>query len=174
MDLVREGHVEAEEVDRLAGRVDLRLMRGLALAQHGGGVDQRAVLRRQQLGGLEEDGGALLERHRGPVGAGCLGRGDGLLDVRPVALVRDREDVLVTVGHPHLDRLAGADLLAADDQRDLDFFAGHALERILELRALGASRRVGEHGLVGGSRNPDVGLDHVRLQKTAEHNASAA
>ena len=52
--------VEAVEVDHLAGRVDLGLVRGLRLAEHRRGVERRAPRAGQELGCAEEDRGALL------------------------------------------------------------------------------------------------------------------
>ena len=46
--------VEAEEVDRLAGRVDLRLVRGLRLVEHGCGVESRAPRALKELGRPEK------------------------------------------------------------------------------------------------------------------------
>ena len=64
-----EGDVEAEEVDQLAGRVDLRLVRRLGLAEHGRRVEPVAPRAGQQVGGLEQDRGPLVVRHRCPAGA---------------------------------------------------------------------------------------------------------
>ena len=54
--------VEPPEIDDLAGRIDLRLEHRLRLAQHRRGVDGVAPGRGQQLRGLEEDRGAVVER----------------------------------------------------------------------------------------------------------------
>src|SRR2546427_2780837 len=66
VDALRIVHVESKEIDQLAGRIDLRLMRGLRLAEHGRAVDDRAVPRGQEIRGLEKHGGPLLEPPRGP------------------------------------------------------------------------------------------------------------
>src|SRR5256885_9577018 len=60
-------HVEAEEVDQLARRVDLRLVGRLRLAQHAGGVDDGTVACREQVRSLEEHRGPPLESPRRPV-----------------------------------------------------------------------------------------------------------
>ena len=68
---------------------------------------------------------------------------------------------------------AGAHFLAADEERDLSALARHALQRFLEVRALRAARSVGEHGLIEGSRDADIGFDHRAppIASRAEHNA---
>ena len=74
-------HVEAPEVDQLAGRVDLGLPHRLGLAEHGGRVQPGAPRAGEQVGCLEDDRGAVVERHRAP-GRGRVGRGaDGGLGV---------------------------------------------------------------------------------------------
>ena len=59
-------HVVPPEVDQLAGRVDLGLVGGLGLAEHGGGVDGGAPRPGQQVGGAQEDGGAVVEGQLAP------------------------------------------------------------------------------------------------------------
>ena len=61
-DLLGVVDVEAPEVDQLAGGVDLGLERGLRLAEHGGGVEPLAPRAGQQVGGLEQDRAAVVER----------------------------------------------------------------------------------------------------------------
>ena len=89
--------VEAEEVDQLAGAVDLGLVGGLALAQHGGRVEPLAVGRGQQVGRLEEDRRAILEAPVGPVALRLDGRGHGGVDRRAVGLVQPGQHPLVAV-----------------------------------------------------------------------------
>ena len=62
VELLRVADVEAPEVDQLAGRVDLRLKRRLRLPQHRRRVDRGAPGRGEQLGRLQEDRRAILER----------------------------------------------------------------------------------------------------------------
>jgi hypothetical protein len=81
--------------------------------------------------------------------------GDRPLDVRGVALVHRREDVLAVVGHHCLERLAAADLLAADDERNLDLVRAHLLEANAKLLTFGRSRRVVLDRLVLGSRRTE-------------------
>ncbi len=71
--LAGEGDVEAQEVDQLAGRVDLGLLRGLALAEHRRGVQQVTSGSCQQLRRTQEHRCPLVERRGRPVGLRCLG-----------------------------------------------------------------------------------------------------
>ena len=59
--------VEAPEVDDLDGRVDLGLEGRLRLAEHRRGVERVAPGGRQKLGGLQDDGGAIVERPAAPI-----------------------------------------------------------------------------------------------------------
>ena len=61
VDLLREGDVEPPEVGELARRVDLGLVAGLGLAQHRRGVQPVAPRAREQVGGAQQHGGALVE-----------------------------------------------------------------------------------------------------------------
>jgi hypothetical protein len=61
--------VELEEVDELAGGVDLGLVRRLRLAEHGRGVEAVAELGAQAGRGAQEDGRAVLPGEGGPLGA---------------------------------------------------------------------------------------------------------
>ena len=135
--------VEAVEVDHLAGRVDLGLVRGLRLAEHRRGVERRAPRAGQELGGAEEDCGALLP------GAGATSpprprrlRRSRLLDLRLPALVGVGEDVALLVRHHDLGRLAGRDVLAADHERQLDALGLHLVEPAAQLLPLGRAGRV--------------------------------
>jgi hypothetical protein len=118
VDLLREVRVEAPEVDQLARAVDLRLVRRLALAEHGGGVQDGAVARGEELGGAEEDGEAVFPRPVHPVALGLLGGGDRLANLVGAALVVGGEDVPVVVRHHLAVGVAGADLAPADDERE--------------------------------------------------------
>ena len=129
---VDPGHeldVETEKVDRFAGGVDLRLMRGLRLAEHRGRVQRVAPRAGQQLGRAQQHRGALLPRPARPVGPGGRGRVDRELHVLRAALVHVRENVILVVGHDGLLEVAGGDVLAADHERDLDALAPRSARR---------------------------------------------
>src|SRR6185437_12493794 len=66
------------------------------------------------------------------------------------ALVDVGEDVAALVRHDGFERVAGPDLLAADDERELQPTVGELVEAAAELVALGAARLVTEDGLVVG------------------------
>jgi hypothetical protein len=108
VDLLREVRVEAPEVDQLARAVDLRLVRRLALAEHGGGVQDGAVARGEELGGALEDGEAVLPRPVHPLLLRLARRVDRLADlIRPGLVVR-RQHVPVVVRHHLALGVAGA------------------------------------------------------------------
>ena len=153
VDLVREVDVVAKEVDQLAGAVDLGLECGLALAQHGGGVDQLPVRGGEQIGGLEEDGGAVLEAPVCPVALG-LDRGLGRrCDRRGVGLMHLGEHTAMAVRGHHVVGVAGADLPAAHHHRDIHRLGRHGGQRGLERGSLGCAGRVGQHRLIVGNRD---------------------
>ena len=64
----REVHVVPPEVDQLAGGVDLGLVHGLGLAEHRRGVDGRPPRPGEQVGGAQEDRGAVVEGQLAPPG----------------------------------------------------------------------------------------------------------
>src|SRR5439155_4198288 len=97
-----ELHVEAEEVDRLARGVDLRLVRGLRLAEDRRGVERVAPRARQELRRAEVDRGALLPRPTRPVVPSLCGRVDRLPDLVAAGVVDVGEDVLLVVRHDGL------------------------------------------------------------------------
>jgi hypothetical protein len=150
VDPQHELDVEAQEVDHLARRVDLRLMRRLRLAEHRRGVERRAPRPGEQLRGAKENGGALLPRRAVPVlprGGGGL---DRLLDVAGRALVDGGEDMILVVRHHRVEGLARAHLFAADDERQLDLLGPHLLEPEPQALALRRPRCVRPDRLVLG------------------------
>ncbi len=147
--------VEVPEVDQLAGRVDLGLVRRLRLAEHRGGVEGCAPGAGEQLSGAEEDGRSILPGSAVPVFPG-FGRGrDRPFDLgRPAAMDRC-EDVVLVVRHHRLECLAGPHLLAADHERDLDLLGLHLAQPVLQLGALGRSGRVRPDRLVHRGRRSE-------------------
>ncbi len=155
VELLGEVDVEPQEVDELASAVDLRLERGLALAQHRRPVDYRAPGAGQPVRRLEEHRGPVLEPPAGPLPLGqgrCL---DRLLHRLLVGLVHLPQHVLVSVRAHHWDRLRAPDLLASRHHRDVGYFAPERTEGVLELLPLGRPRRVRQHWLIDWCR--DVG-----------------
>jgi hypothetical protein len=131
-----EVHVEAEEIDELAGGVDLGLERGLRLAEHRRGVERRAVLAGEKIGSLQEHGRAGFPRQRRPVllrGQSGLDRG---LDLALARLVVHAEHVLVVVRHDAEARFSRADVPSVDDARNVDFLAAELFQLRLELGLL--------------------------------------
>ena len=61
--------VETQKIGELAGRVDLRLVRRLALPEQGGSVQALAARTREQIGGAAKNRGARREVAVSPVGA---------------------------------------------------------------------------------------------------------
>ncbi len=163
VDLLHELHVVAEEVRRLAGGVDLRLEGVLGLPQHGGGVHPEPVAVRDEAGDLVEDGGAVLPGHALPGLLRPERRVDGQAHLRLASLVIVPEHVRVVVGAGHPPQPAGADLLAADDERDLDLLAVLPLQLGLQEGALRGARGVGMGGLVVGVRDLEEAVGHVLL-----------
>ena len=107
-------------------------MAGLRLVEHGRGVDAVAPGGREQVGGAQEDRGAVLPGEGGPLGAGAFGGIDGCGDLVGAGLVVDAEDVPVVVGHHHLSGPPRPDFLAPNEQGDLDLFRGGGVEGRLE------------------------------------------
>ena len=112
----------------LAGRVDLGLVGGLGLAEHGGRGELLAPRSGQQVGGAQEHRGALVERQSPPsrpwpaiaastaaVASAC----PALVSVPSTARVPVRLDDVdaLAVAHP---------VRAADDVRQVDRVGGEA------------------------------------------------
>jgi hypothetical protein len=66
------------------------------------------------------------------------------------------QEVPVTMRHHRLVDLAGPDLLAADDQGELDFLPLHLGQGHLQRRALGRPRCIGADWLVDGNGNLNI------------------
>src|SRR5687767_393437 len=116
-------------------RIDLGLVGRLRLAQHSGGDDGRSPRRGKQLGGAQEYGGAIVERPARPLLARTHRGSRGLAHVFRRRLVEVTQDVTMVVRHHRPLSDTGADLLAADDERNIDGFFRHLLETRLQLGA---------------------------------------
>ena len=149
------GSVHLRGRGEVAVHLDLGLMHRLRLVEHRRGVHGRAPRAGEELGGAEEDRGAVLPRHARPVVPGLARGVDRLLDVLRAALVDVGEHVVLVVRHDRFERVAGADLLAADHERDLDPLGLHLREPHPQLLALGRSRRVVPDRLVHRLGQPE-------------------
>ena len=123
-------------------------MRGLGLAEHRRRVERLPPRAGEQLAGAEEDGGAILPRCPRPV-LPRIGRGlDRAVDLRAGALVDVGEDVAAPVRHHGFERVAGAHLLATDDERDIETLGAQLGETAPKLVALAAAGHVTEDRFV--------------------------
>ena len=155
VDAQHELDVEAPEVDQLARGVDLRLVRGLGLAEHRRRVERVAPRSGEQVRGAEKHGGAVLPRRAMPVlpRLGC--RRDRPLDLCGAALVHGCEHAVFRVRLHRLGGRSGLDVLAADHERDLEPLVPHLLEPQPEARALRGAGRIVLDRLVPRRRGPE-------------------
>ena len=163
VDLGGKVRIVAQEVDQLAGGVDLGLVEVLALAEHRGSVHQRAVLRGNELRGLHQDGGAHRPVGHRPLLVGFHRGVDGHPHFLRAGLVVGGQHVMVVVRHHYLAGIAGADFLPADDQRNLDFDAALAFEFFFEGLAFGGSFQIGLDRLVGRIRECVDRVSHFSM-----------
>jgi hypothetical protein len=150
VDPLREMHVEPEEVDQLARAIDLGLVGGLALTQHGSAIEQLPVPGSQELRGPQENGGPVLEPPVAPVPLSldrCL---HGRIDSLAVGLMHLGQHPLVAVRRHHVLSCAGAYFSATHDSWDVGPLGADGGERRLQGRSLRASRGVIQHRLVVG------------------------
>ncbi len=153
VELLREADVEAPEVDQLAGRIDLRLVHRLRLAEHRRGIERHAPRRGEQLGGTKEHRRAILPAPVRPVASGRGSRTDRQPHFLGASLVVVGQHMRMLVRHHRLPGLAGPHFLSADHQRNIDALARHRRQPRLDGRALGCSGCIGEIGIVGRGRN---------------------
>jgi hypothetical protein len=153
------GDVEAQEVDQLAGRVDLRLLDRLRLPEDRRRVERVAVgpasrsAARRKIAARCSKGiaaqswaaAAGVDRLRDLVGAGEVDLGE----LEPV----------VVRGRLHGD-VAGQHVLAADDARRLDALRHHGRDAGLERRPFRAAGRVAAHRLVARDRDVEPAVAH--------------
>jgi hypothetical protein len=154
--------VEAQEVDQLAGCVDLGLVDRLRLTEDRGGVDRVALLPGEQVGCPQEHRGPVLEPHGGPVRLGRDRRVDGPLHVLAGGGVDLGELEVVAVGGADHERLAGAGLLPVDDAGRVDALLGHRRDPGLERRPFGGAGRVAADRLVRGFGDAEGAVGHRR------------
>jgi hypothetical protein len=142
-DLPGEMNIEPPEVDQLAGRVDLGLDRRFGLPEDGGAVQCRPPRPGKEIGGLQEDSGAVIERQR-PPGGRCLARSvNGRADVVLRRVAESAKYGMPVVWLDNVDLLAAAQPLgAADRHRELHPFRGELLDPLLQGEPLLASRGV--------------------------------
>src|SRR5256885_17180322 len=114
---------------------------------------------------LEKHGGPLLEPPRGPVAPGLRRRRDGRLQLSGPRLMRLGEHVAVAMRHDDVHRPAGVDVLAADDEGDLELAAGELFQRPLEVGPLRGPRGVGQYRLVDGRRNLGNAVHYKNLTR---------
>ena len=155
VDRFGEVSAPAVEVHQLARRVDLGLVRRLALAQHRRGVEDRPPLGRQQVRRLQEDGRSILPRPRRPLPARFRRLVDRLRRFRSASLVPDAQVQSVVVGSGDGLRPAGADLSAPDHQRNVRRPVRHVLQSGLQSGPFGGPGGVGVDGLGLGRRDAD-------------------
>ena len=158
-DLLCAPHAKAQEVGKL-GNIDLRLEHGLGLAKHRGGVQHLAVRAGDHIGGLQENGGAVLPGHCFPIRLRGEGGVDGHLELFLAGHVALGDDMLMIVRHRHFDRAVGPDLLAADDQGNLNDLGGLLCKLGFQLGALGAAGKIALKGIVCGFGNGEICVRH--------------
>ena len=144
--------VEAQEVDELANGVDLRLVDGLALTEHGGGVHALPSGTGDHVGGSQEDPCSVVVGHTRPRPSGLLGGFDGVVDVALGGTRGVSEAMRMAMRHHHRIPLAAHALRVADEQRDVDRVAHERLQHRHQLPTFRAPRRVVEDSLVVGAR----------------------
>ena len=113
------GDVKTPEVYEFAGGVDFGLVDGFGLAEHGGGINAVAPGASEEVGGFEEDTCALFPGEVTPCGAGTFGRLYGSFYFMRAGKVDAGNDVVVGAGHGDVPGVAGVDVRAVYDARNL-------------------------------------------------------
>ena len=83
-------------------------------------------------------------------------RVDCAIDLVRPRFVRSGDDMSVRMGHDHVERVARANFLSADDERDIDNPIGLCVQLSLELHPFRCSGRIGKDRFVqrcGGCGN---------------------
>ena len=123
VDLGSKCCIVAQEIDGLAGRVDLRLIEVLALAEHAGSIDDSAVLAGKQVSNLQYYRGPDCPVKLSPFLMRIQGGLYGHFNLLRTRLVIYCQHMAMVMRHDHLSGVAGADLLAADNQRYVELDA---------------------------------------------------
>ena len=154
VDLGGKCGIVAQEIDGLAGRVDLRLIEVLALAEHAGSIDDSAVLACEQVCNFQYNRGPDCPVELSPFLMriqGCLYGHFNLLRTRLVVCC---QYMAMVMRHDHLSGVACTDLLAADNQRYVELdtalsfkfgFEGYSLRRAFQIgfyRFIGRYREI--------------------------------
>lgn len=113
--------VEAEKVAQLGSSVNFSLPDVLALAQHGGSHHLVSVFGGQEVGSLQEDSDAVVERQSLPLLAGSQGTLDGLLGQGSIGFVVVADNGLVFRGVQLLGSLASVNLKGQSSSESLIF-----------------------------------------------------
>ena len=120
--------VEAQKINDFAGGVDLGLKGIFALTKHRGAVHVGAIFGRDEVGGAQENVGAVFPAQALPMLAGGEGFFYGKLDMAGITDVKMPQRVGMLMRRGHAVQLARADLLPADDHGHVDFVAFQVLE----------------------------------------------
>lgn len=129
--------VEAEEVDRLGGAVDLGLVAGLALAEHRRGVQDVAVGPARSSAAFRKIATRSSHGIRDQTSFARSAAFTASATSSGPARWTSARTCPWVVRHHRLRDLPRPDLLPADDEGDLDPLRGHLGELLLEARALG-------------------------------------
>jgi hypothetical protein len=152
--------VETPEVDQFARRVDLRLEDALRLVEHAGCVQSVAPRTLEELGGLEHHRSAVFPGGFRPLLPGLGGGVDRHLNLRLTGLVVGPEHVVVVVRADCFGGVAGADLLAADDERDVDFLGQHLRDFCLERNLFRRTGSIRFDWIIDRRRDRDDSIGH--------------
>ena len=168
MDLAGEFDVEPPEVDQFARRVDLGLVRGLGLAQHRRRAQLLPPRSGEQVGGAEEDRGALVEWGRFPAGLGGDRRFDGGGRVGALGVGEGAQPRAVAVWLNHVGAGPATHAVgAADDVGQIYRVGGEHFQGIGEPGALPRAGCVFENRLVGRRGHVGDGVHALRIPAVA-------
>ena len=153
--------VVAQEVAELTGAVDFGLHSGLALAEHGGGIDEVAVFAADEGGDFEHHAGAVDPGGLGPFLLGFHGGVDSGLHLFLAHFVVAGQHMVILGGHHNLAHILGLDLLATDDGGNLGHFLVELVEGFADFFAFGAAGGIAFHGFILRFRENENTVVHV-------------